>query len=412
MTEKQVSPRRYGLYYSPEAGPYRQADLEAYLPILQSIGAGWLVLRSTANRAVPEDFITGLLEADIQPFIHLAPALDVPLEEVQPLLRAYARWGVRHVALFDRPNRRAVWGRAWASPDLPARFLDAFQPLAEAALAEGLTPFFPPLEPGGDYWDLAFLRAALEGLQRRAPDVAERLALSALAWSEGKPLDWGAGGPEIWPQAQPYYTPAESQDHRGFRIFDWYAAEARAALGRVPDLFLVGMGSRYGREPEDEVTAKNQAIATRFWENALPEHVAGGAFWVLTAPADHPEAAAAWMSPTGKPRPIIAALRPESPSAHGLPSDFAAPGHTYLLLPPFEQGVPPHYLSAALPWLQSGRATVGFQIGEALHADQIIVLGQTTDYPPQTLATLRTANKPVHWLSVTGTEVASPQPTH
>ncbi len=412
MTENQAPPRRYGLYYSPDSGPYRQADLEAYLPILQAIGAGWLVLRSTASRAVPEDFVTGLLEAGIQPLIHLTSPLDVPLAEVQPLLRAYARWGVQYVALFDRPNRRAIWGHAWANPNLPGRFLDAFQPLAEAALAEGLIPLFPPLEPGGDYWDLAFLRAALEGLKRRAPDLAEHIVLSALAWSEGKPLDWGAGGPEIWPQAQPYHTPPESQDHRGFHIFDWYTTEARAALGRVPPIFLLGMGSRYGHEADEEVTAKNQAIADNFWKNSLPENIIGGAFWVLTAPATHAEAQAAWISPEGKARPIIDALRPKTHAPHSFPTNFTVTGHTYILLPRFEQGVPPHYLSAALPWLQSGRATVGFRVDEALLADQIIVLGQTTDYPPQTLTALRTSAKPIRWISVAGIEIASSQPTH
>ena len=41
----------------------------------------------------------------------------------------------------------------------------------------------PPLEPGGSYWDTAFLRTALTTLQRRKPELVRGgLALSAYAW--------------------------------------------------------------------------------------------------------------------------------------------------------------------------------------------------------------------------------------
>ncbi len=132
MQTKKACP--YGIYYSPVAGPYRQADLEAYVPILHMLGAQWLVVRSTAARAIPEGFLRGLLQAQITPVVHFAVPLDTPLDEMRPLLRAYARWGVKHVLLFDRPNMRAAWGSAWHQPDLPGRFLDAFTPLAAQAV--------------------------------------------------------------------------------------------------------------------------------------------------------------------------------------------------------------------------------------------------------------------------------------
>ena len=66
------------------------------------------------------------------------------------------------MVLFDRPNLRANWpAAAWAQSNLVERFLDVFQPLALAAVQAGLIPVFPPLEPGGDYWDTAFLRSCL-----------------------------------------------------------------------------------------------------------------------------------------------------------------------------------------------------------------------------------------------------------
>jgi len=408
------TPCRYGMYYSPVAGPYRQADLEAYLPVLQAMGARWLVLRSTATRAVPEGFLQGLLQADITPIIHFALPLATPLAEVQPLLRAYARWGVKHILLFDRPNQRAAWGAGWHQPDLPGRFLDAFIPLAAAAAQEGLTPFFPPLEPGGDYWDLAFLRASLEGLRRRNPDLAAQIGITAYAWSEGKPLDWGKGGPEVWPEAQPYHTPPSSQDHRGFYIFDWYALEARAALGRVPPIFLAGMGSRYGREAAERVETKNVAIARACRGNHLAESVIGGAFYVLTAPAEHSDASAAWLDANGKPSGMVQALtesnRPKE--AHAAETAKKSPDNPplsqqpYVLLPRFADGLPSHYLNAALPWLQSGTATVGFQIEEALQAAEIIIIGQPEDYAEEIRTALLEARRPLQWIPLNGTDVA------
>ncbi len=410
MTEK--APRRFGLYYSPAADRYRQADLEAFAPLLQRMGAGWLVVRSTATRAVPESFLKGLLARGITPLVHLTLPLEASPADVQVLLRSYARWGVRHVAFFDRPNLQTAWGRAWGQPDLPARFLDAFVPLAAAADAEGLQPFFPPLAPGGDYWDLAFLRAALEGLRRRNPLVAERLGLCAYAWAEGKPLTWGRGGPEVWPAARPYFTPPDSEDHRGFHIYDWYATEAQAALGRVPSVFLLGMGSRYGREPDATVENKNTAIARLFLEGRLPPEVLGGAFWLLLAPPETPEAAAAWLEPSGKPRGMVAALEALTPAAANAGSAAkraaGAPARRYVLLPSFARGVPPHYLSAALPWLQRGEATVGFSVEEALQARHITLLGSPNDFPAEARAALQASGATLEWVPVNSpSEVAS-----
>ncbi len=265
---------------------------------------------------------------------------------------------------------------------------------------------------------MAFLRASLEGLRRRNADVAAQIGLAAYGWSEGKPLDWGKGGPEVWPDAQPYTTPPNSQNHLGFHIFDWYALEARAALGRTPPIFLAGMGSRYGREADDAVETKNAAIAHACRGGHVPETVIGGAFYALIAPEDHPDAASAWVTPSGKPRGVVAALaesraRPDQPH-HPPAANRASPrrgAHAearrqYVLLPRFPDGVPPHYLSAVLPWLQNSTATVGFQIEEALQATEIVIIGQPEDYPPAVRETLLQAGRPLQWVPLNGTNVA------
>ena len=74
------------------------------------------------------------------------------------------------------------------------------------------------------------------------------LALSAYAWTHGRSLDWGAGGPERWPSARPYLTPAGSQDQRGFRIFDWYRAVTQATIGA--DLPMLLARKRFAGQPD------------------------------------------------------------------------------------------------------------------------------------------------------------------
>ena len=150
---------RLGFYYFPDTTHYRESDLRAWLPELRAVGASWLTLLAPTDRAIPETFIRGLLSAGITPILHFRLPLDKPIppEKFQLLFESYARWGVDYVVLYDRPNRRKAWSlRDWSQKELVERFLDFYLPLAEAALRNGLTPVFPPLEPGGDYWDTAF----------------------------------------------------------------------------------------------------------------------------------------------------------------------------------------------------------------------------------------------------------------
>jgi hypothetical protein len=64
-----------------------------------------------------------------------------------------------------------------------------------ATQQNGMTPVLPPWKPGGSYWDTAFLRSALEALQRRnQTQLLQKLVLSAYAWTWEHSLNWGAAG--------------------------------------------------------------------------------------------------------------------------------------------------------------------------------------------------------------------------
>ncbi len=290
---------RLGLHYFPDTLHYRVRDLEVWLPQLTQMGVRWLTLLAPIERSIPEYFLNGLLASGIQPILHFqlpANALN-SAEGFRLLFSSYARWGVQYVALYDRPNSRSNWSpAAWAQMDLVERFLDQFLPLAESALDEGLVPVFPPLEPGGDYWDISFLQSALRGMQRRGRSrLLDKLALGAYAWTGNHSLDWGAGGPERWSKVTPYSTPADSEDQLGFRIFDWYLSVSQRELGRRLPLFLLRTGSlpQDHRDPalgEPDFLAhadQNQTIARLLANETvmgcapIPAEVKAACFWVL-----------------------------------------------------------------------------------------------------------------------------------
>ena len=60
-----------GFHYFPDETHYRQADLQAWLPELVALEARWVTLIGSLTRAVPEPFIRGLIDAGIEPIIHI-----------------------------------------------------------------------------------------------------------------------------------------------------------------------------------------------------------------------------------------------------------------------------------------------------------------------------------------------------
>ncbi len=453
---------RLGMHYYPDTLHYREQDLQTWLPELQALGARWLTLIAPPQRAIPEYFLRGLLEAEIEPLLRipLQPGSAAPTEELNLLLNNYARWGVHYVTLFDRPNVRRVWpAPAWAQADLVERFLDDFIPIAEIALSNDLTPVFPPLEPGGDYWDTAFLQSALQSLKRRSQArLSQNMALGAFAWTYDRPLDWGAGGPERWPSAQAYFTPADSQDQIGLRIFEWYQAIAQAELGHSLPILLVGCGSRLRSERPAQLNIQDAAELRRHAEcnlsiaqlfNPQPletpkqakeiihnspslfgegeeqpdqalEQVLCANFWLLAAAPDSQEAASAWYRSDGSLLPVVNAFKqihqkentkrdPKAIEPGGSDRAMPANGHPidhYLLLPLYIWGVADWDLEAIRPFVHQYHPAIGFSVYEARLASRVTILGEAASISNDTLTILRAAGCQIDRWSQDGTLLA------
>jgi hypothetical protein len=438
----QVPLSRLGFHYFPDTLHYREVDLQTWLPVLQSLGASWLVLRSEMDRAIPEQFLRGLKKAGIEPVIQFDFAVeDLPdVDEAGMLFDLYARWGARYLVFYDRPNARKSWpATSWVQQELVERFLDRFLPLANRVLKAGMLPVFPPLEPGGSYWDTAFLRSALQAMQRRKQDaLLDNLVLSAYAWTApSRSLDWGGGGPERWPQAWPYQTPDDSQDQRGFRVYEWYLAIARSVLHQPCPVILFQAG--LPGDPLDQAAssipapmdADTAAAIARLLdgekvldplaaENTLepvPAEVIACNFWLLSAGPASPWLAQAWFQAEGAnyggaKHPAVEALcawqreRLENGQAPEIPGANRAIRH-YLLLPGYEWGVSDWYLEVIRPFVKKYRPTVGFVPEEAERSARVTIVGNPQNYPEDLLDRLKKAGCWIEQINGDGTNIAS-----
>ncbi len=434
---------QFGIHYFLDTLHYRQDDLKIWLPVLKDLRIGWIVLKSEKNRAIPEDFLKSLLKEGITPIIEFNLPLrsNFGTRDLKLLLQVYAKWGVKYCVFFDRPNQKDAWfENYWAQNDLVDRFLDQYIPLAKFALEEGLLPVFPPLEPGGNYWDTAFLRSSIKSLIRREQNqILENLVLSAYAFTHHHDLNWGKGGPEIWPQSKPYITPPGSQDQKGFRIFDWYSAISNALLQKEVPIILFAAGS--ANNP-DQITTTNDEIKKNWFTQKLisllihtqqsidvenevsidpvPPTVLACNFWLLASEKGQPEAQHAWYVGKNHQNPYIkemietlkqeqkqvqTAFEKQNKSRRSDPKQCLI--KHYVLLPEQEYGISNWDFDQIKPLINKSRVTVGFSIDEAILSRKVTLLSDPDYYTNETIRILKKFGCEIEQLQKDGTSIAT-----
>ena len=419
---------RVGFHYFQDSFHFREIDMTTWLPKIQQLNTSWLILDAPQDRAIPESFITTLLSNNIEPIIHFNIDLTTPpsLVDIKLLLESYAKWGVHYVMVFDRPNTKSSWAStSWAQHDLVERFLDRFIPIANAVLQAGLFPVFPPLEPGGDYWDTAFLKSALESLKRRGKsDILDNLILSATALFSPNGLNWGSGGPERWPGARPYTTSETNEDQRGFCIYEWYNAISHSILQKVLPLILVQVGDK------DDSTAQPQNYLQIFQlmnnemvnlpgsvENKLdplPDNVLACSFRLVPQNVNGKSESSSFFTNDQEPTLIQSSVqqwilsRKTGEKTRNEPlSENIHPLQHYLLLPAYEWGISEWHLDVIKPFVKRYLPTIGFSLSEAALAAKVTVVGGLQSFPEDSLQFLRTSGCVVDRISGDGTTIAS-----
>lgn len=419
------SSTKFGFHYFQDTAHYTNKDLNTWLPELMKLNARWLVILSDSSRAIPEQFIHGLKSVEINPIVHFKFRLpDAPnAADMHSIFEAYSHWGVRYVVLFDRPNQVSSWSSAsWSQQDLVERFIDRFLPLAYEALKCGLIPVFPPLEPGGDYWDTSFLRSALESIKRRGfHKVLERMAYAANTFTFGHDLSWGNGGPQKWTAARPYNTPMGCEDQCGFNNWQWIEALAKKVGVNSVTIFqfncgLKSRGVDYSPVIHAEIV---QEILEKIQDPAYGS-IQGSMFWLLGAEPGTQDYSSAWIKTDGKTLPIVKLLtagisddqEPVDLAAKNSPSNTSQeqlphPIDHYLLLPRYEWGVADWHLEVTRPFVLRHHPTVGYSLEEAILAKKVTVIGGDQDFPPESIAHLRNAGCDVEQISGDGTSIAT-----
>ncbi len=444
LLNQKKSNERIGFQYYPDTVHYKESDLNEWLPELKALGTQWITLKASLDRAIPENFIKGMLEEGIQPILYfnLPVGSRMDTKALVLLLGTYKKWGIKFISLFDRPNMKEEWGSAsWAQQDLVERFLDIFIPLANIISGVGLTPIFPALEPGGDYWDTAFLRAALTGFKRRGQlAILNKMVLGAYGWAGNQTFNWGSGGPESWASTRPYFTPENEENHLGFRIFDWYNAISEAVLDQRLPIILMGCGSHVGdnQNPKfpdvNEMTHsfrnlqlarilsdQHQAMRDGATLEPIADNILAACFSFLATDGNHPDQYKAWYRTDGTTLPVVQAFQSwmaplissqakskkkktvKTKNIKNIP--IQSIDH-YLLLSnkKFSKKLKMEFL---LPFINKHHPTVGFSEIEAQFAKRVTIIGNEKSFSKEFVSQLRTKGCIVDRINGSGTSIAT-----
>jgi hypothetical protein len=382
------TPVSLGIQYYSDDLHFRAQDFELWVPELQSMGLRWLVLSGALDCAVPEAFLKGLVDAGIEPLLLLDRGVIRPADETLPwMLRAYRRAGVRFIAPFPAPNLCSSWPSGVCDIASPVGlFVDIFAPVAEAILAEGITPVFPMMDPAGTYWGPAFLEAFLIGMDKSGKsDLVRKIAVAFSASAYNRPLDWGAGGSARWPEARPYLTPPGSQDHLGFQGYAWYDETIRRALGQSLPMIGLQAGAVLGdmTDPSFPVVEPSRHAEINL---QVAQIAAGGQFTapllclcfrLLTAAEGSAEAALAWYRNDGSTLPIVELLKRRMAAKT---QKYSAPAkkffHHYLLLPQDPFSLSGRMWEQVRGFLLAFQPVCGFSLEEACQAEKVTILGE------------------------------------
>ena len=227
---------RFGFHYFHNNEEYSINKAKYRLQQLSATKAKWLILKNPVGRAIPEDFIQIANKHKFHLIIDFQERIGdfSDFSEISTFLQVYGKWGVEYACLFNQPNKRANWGDAqWISNDIVSTHADLFLRFARICIDNKIHPIFSTLFPGGEYGDLAFLENSLKIIKVKAdPSILENMVISAYGWHHNHPLDWGTGGKKHWPEASLFNAPKNYQDHRGFRLYEWYSEITQKIFGR------------------------------------------------------------------------------------------------------------------------------------------------------------------------------------
>lgn len=404
-----------GLQYFTSQEYLINQQLNSWLPSLQRIGASAVVFSAGFDFAVPEDVIQCAINNQLKPVVHFTTILPTAQHfgEVSYLFDLYAKWGVESVILGDKPNIRDSWGMGeWRHENLINQFLNRFVSLAQHSIEVGLIPVFPPLQPGGEFWDTAFLELALEGLkQRQVWRVLDDLVLSSYGYTFNKPLTWGRGGPERWSISKPYSTPEGQEDQLGFHNFEWMEAISQKVTRENLPVMILDAGSP-GKGNLDNYLESVQKILNAC-QNRQSNEVIGDDLITMNESVSLCAFSLDTLDKCHGGKLDISTLekifgqrsvqeKMDMPQASN--AKFI---HHYLLLPKHESGVSDVVLNKVRPFIKKYQPTIGFSLEEASLAEKVSIFPDPLLFTTTEVNRLRSAGCVVQVLPESGIDIAT-----
>jgi len=404
-----------GFQYFTSQDYFINQQLNSWLPSLRRIGATAVVFSAGFDFAVPEDVIQCAINNQLKPIVHFTTTLPTAqyFGEISYLFDLYKKWGVESVILGDKPNIRDSWGMVeWHHEDLVNQFLNRFVPLAQHSVEVGLPPVFPPLQPGGEFWDTAFLELALEGLiKRQVLDVLDDLMLSSYGYTFNKPLTWGRGGPERWSISKPYSTPEGQEDQLGFYNFEWMQVVSQKVTRKNLPVMILDAGSPGKGNSENYLESvnkilnacqKGQSNGGRIGDELeINGSVASCVFSLDTLEKSH----------DGK---LDISTLEKIFGHHSVQEKIDVSHdsnkkllHHYLLLPKHESGVSDVVLNKVRPFIKKYQPTIGFSLDEASLAQKVSIFPDPLLFTTTEINQLRSTGCVVQVLPESGIDIAT-----
>lgn len=388
-----------------------------WLSFLRKIGASTVIFESNSNTAIPEDLFIIAEEQELEPIVHLTSELPMArkFNEISFILDVYVKWGVKSIILGDQPNTKKAWPSAgWHYENLVDHFLDRFIPLANHAVKQGMLPVLPPLMPGGDYWDTAFVESILNGLRQRRMDVVlEKLMLSSYGYTFNKSLTWGSGGPQRWPLSKPYMTAEGQEDQLGLHNYEWTQAIGERATGKKMSVILLDAGTPgmvYSKSAPEKILGAIRTIqeACRGTEPENDNPSIDFDETVHSVNFDLDTFAEIYRKTlsTEKIEKIFNETTPQKENNSKEPDSKKIIPH-YLLLPSHTSGVSDAVLNKVRPVIKKYHPTVGFSLQEAAYASKVSVFPDPLLFGEEAINDLRSAGCTVEILPETGIDIAT-----
>jgi len=367
-----------GFRYYRDTHHYGEDDLDFWVPKLKAMGVSWLILLSDCAHPIPRFFIQELELNDIEPVIGLHPPKVKPFNQdtLKSVIEAYAQVGVRYLYTYYEPNMMDQWSwDDWSRPELGKRFMEMLIPCLVRMQEAGLCPLLPPLRPGGNYQESAFLREILKAIRSQKEPLFETLAVCVQA-------------PPLW-------------EGQGFYPFERYDRIINGEVGRSLPLLVTDSGPL----EQDEVNAEGVVASAARLQEGLPRYLLNTSFGLLASQEGSPEA---WYKPDGGRALAVQALKEfwqrslqDEPALllQKLSSGERKGVYHYLLFPRREWGILEWYWQAAFNYVKRFLPTCGFDPQEAASAHYVTIIGNSEGVDEAVEADLRASGCRVERIS-------------